>query len=72
MVGVLNEINGFECCFCKQSIEENKVDPVDINIVLNEDMQLKTGSFQNFYCHFDCLKKRLHKDIQGYLVRDDE
>ena len=65
-------ITEFECCFCKQSIEENRIDPVDINIIFNEDMKHKTGSFQNFYAHFYCLKKRLHKDVQGYMVRDDE
>lgn len=59
----------FNCCICNQTIIENKVDPIDINIVFNEDMKLKTGSFQNFYAHFDCLKKFLHKNMQGYFVR---
>ena len=31
------EINGFECCFCKKDILENKIDPCDINIVINSD-----------------------------------
>jgi hypothetical protein len=65
-------IKGFECCFCKKSIKETKIDPIDINIVFNEDMIEKTGCFQNFYAHFDCLHERLHKDIQGYFVKEDE
>ncbi len=56
----------------KKDIEENKVDPVDINIIFNENMKIKSGSFQNFYAHFYCLKEKLHKDVRGYLVRDDE
>jgi hypothetical protein len=35
-------------------------------------MKNNNGSFQNFYAHFSCLKGKLHKDIHGYLVRDDE
>ena len=62
----------FSCCFCNESIIENKVDPVDINVVLNEDMQKKNGSFQNFYAHFDCFKQKLHRDIQGYLLKEDQ
>lgn len=58
--------------FAIKGIEENHIDPLDINIVYNEDMLQKTGSFQNFYAHFYCLKPKLHKDIQGYLVRADE
>ncbi len=66
------KITGFECCFCKKSIAENSVEPLDITVVFNEDIKQKTGSFQNFYAHFFCLKKKLHKDSQGYLIREDE
>jgi hypothetical protein len=66
------KITGFECCFCKKSIEEDSVDPIDINIVFNEDMINKTGSFQNFYAHFKCLKEKLHESMRGYLIREDE
>jgi len=72
MDGNFDEIDGAMCCFCNKGIEENKVDPIDINIVFNEDMLEETGSFQSFYAHFYCLKPTLHKDIQGYLVRVDE
>lgn len=70
MNGLLNKITGFECCFCKKRIEENKVDPCDINIVINSEMQKSCNnrSSQNFWCHFECLKEKLHKDIQGYFI----
>ncbi len=66
------KIKGFECCFCKKSINENQVEPVDISIVFNEDVKKKTGAMQLFYSHFDCLRDRLHKDNRGYLVREDD
>jgi len=65
-------VSGFECCFCKKGIEENKTDPLDMTIVFNEDYKKKTGSFQLLFAHFDCLKNCLHKDNQGYLIKDDE
>ncbi len=62
----------YRCCFCNKSVDENLVDPLDINIIFNEDMVKKTGSFQNFYAHFECLKDKLHPNVKGYLVRTDE
>ncbi|GAB4456742.1 MAG: hypothetical protein OHK0036_20480 [Bacteroidia bacterium] len=50
----------------------NKVGPIDINIIFNEDIQQRTGRFQNLYAHFDCFKMYLHKNIQGYFIRSDE
>jgi hypothetical protein len=68
----IRKINRFECCFCTNSIGENKVDPIDINIVFSDDMKNNTGVFYDLYSHFHCLKEKLHKTMQGYLVRDDD
>lgn len=64
------KVTGFECCFCKKSIEENEIDPCDINIIINSEMKKdpKERSSQTFYSHFECLKEKLHKDIQGYFI----
>ncbi len=59
------ELNGFECCFCKKSIQETRNDPVEINIVLNEDMIQKTEVSQSFYAHIPCLHE---KYIQMFVV----
>ncbi len=68
------EITGFECCFCKKSIEESYLNPVDINIIVNAEMQKskKDRGSQNFYSHFDCLRDKLHRDIKGYLVANND
>lgn len=65
-------ITGFECCFCKKSIKETQNDPIDINIILNQDMQEKTGTAANFWAHFDCMSERLHPDVQGYLLSHED
>jgi hypothetical protein len=63
---------GFSCCFCNQGIIENKTDPVDIKIILNEDVLKKTGCEQIFYAHFNCFKEKLHQYFKGYFVKDNE
>jgi len=68
------EITGFECCFCKKDIGENCVDPCDITIITNTGRArkgYKDECSQQFYCHIDCLRNALHKDVRGYLVIDN-
>jgi hypothetical protein len=64
------KITGFECCFCKKDIIENDVDPCDLNIILNSEMKKLANdrSSLNLYSHFDCLKEKLDKNMQGYLL----
>lgn len=66
------KIDKFQCCFCASEIEENKVNPFNMNIVFNHDMQNNTGISHNLYSHFKCFKEKLHKTMQGYLVQDDD
>ncbi|MDP3889219.1 MAG: hypothetical protein Q8Q25_01595 [bacterium] len=61
----------FTCCFCNQGIVPNEIDPCDINIVACYDKPQKDKPSQSFYCHFDCLKERLHKNIQGYFLKSN-
>jgi ribosome-associated translation inhibitor RaiA len=66
------DLNGYECCFCKKEIQETRNDPVDINIVLHEDMIQKTEAAQSFYAHIACLYERLHQDVRGYCIKKRE
>ena len=72
MAGISDVITGFECCYCRKSIVETEVDPLDINLIINSEMQKKAEerSFQNFYSHYDCFRKTLHKGLQGMMVAD--
>jgi hypothetical protein len=66
------KISGFMCCFCNESIEENKIDPCDINVVINSEICKPSceRTSQNFYAHFKCLQEKFHKNIQGSFVLD--
>ena len=61
---------GFLCCFCKQGIAENTIDPIDINIATNDDIKNKTGCNQFFFSHSDCFKRKLHQYFKGYFIGD--
>ena len=65
----------FSCCFCNQGIIENKTDPLDVNIMQNDDVQNNTRTSQSFYAHFYCFKEKLHHFPKTYFIKfedDDE
>jgi len=70
MDGISNNKLGTECCFCKKSIEPNKIDPCNISILAQWDKPKTEQVDINFWCHFDCFKAKLHKDMQGYFLKD--
>jgi hypothetical protein len=61
---------GFVCCFCNQSIESNRTDPCDVNILINWDKHKNKQHNQTFWCHLECFKNQLHDKIQSYLSVD--
>lgn len=71
MDGQSNKKYGVRCCFCNQGIKESAVDPLDISVISNEEKG-NPDSFQLFYAHFICFKQKLHKDIQGYFVSEND
>ena len=62
---------GFMCCFCNKSITSLDPDPSDINVIANIDKPKDQQADQYFYCHLQCLKNKLHKNIQEHFVLDD-
>lgn len=66
---MINELN-FRCCFCNIMIESTKVDPCDINILVNIDKVKEEQDNQSFYCHVECFKQKLHQNIKNLFVLD--
>ena len=56
------------CCFCNTTIESTDIDPCNISIMANYDKELDDEPQQFFYCHFACLKERLHSYHRGYFL----
>lgn len=58
------------CCFCNRSIQSTEVNPCELIIITNWDKSIELQNNQNFWCHIDCFKTRLHSDLQQHLVVD--
>ena len=56
------------CSFCNQKIESDNLNPCDINILTNWDKPKSNRRNQTFWCHLECFRKRLHKEVQQHLV----
>lgn len=56
------------CCFCNEKIESDKLNPCDLNILTNWDKPKNYQNNQTFWCHFECFKNKLHKNVQQHLV----
>lgn len=56
------------CCFCNKSINSDLTNPCDINITTNWDKSIERQHNQTFWCHIECFKEKLHKDVQQHLM----
>lgn len=65
-----NKPLGYTCCFCNSSIESTQIDPCNINVLGQYDKTTKDKPSQDFYCHFECFKEKLHQEITGYFLID--
>ncbi len=72
MISLNEKILGFECCFCGESIQSSNADPMKINIMGNYDKVTQSSGRpnQDFYCHFQCMKDRLHEKMSYYFLQD--
>ena len=62
---------GFSCCFCDKAITSLDADPSDLVIIGNIDKPKEQQTDQVFWCHAQCLKNKLHKNIVELYVLDD-
>lgn len=60
----------YRCCFCNLMIKSTNVDPCDLNILINCDKSKEKQDNQTFYCHINCFREKLHKDIIKLLIVD--
>ena len=60
----------YRCCFCDQMIESTKIDPCDLNILINYDKPKDQQDNQTFWCHIECFRKNLHENIRKLLIVD--
>lgn len=56
------------CCFCNQNIQSTNIDPCNVSILINWDKSSEKQRDQDFWCHLECFREKLHKDIKLHLV----
>jgi len=66
MDGNKDELN-FRCCFYNTKVGSSKVDPTNINILINFDKKEESQYNQDFFCHVNCFQKKLHDAIKMHF-----
>jgi hypothetical protein len=67
----INEKLGFTCCFCNKSVMSLDKYPADLKVIVNIDKPKDQQHDQFFFCHTECFKTKLHKNMQKHFVLDD-
>ncbi|MGI5900665.1 MAG: hypothetical protein ACOX8S_12265 [Christensenellales bacterium] len=57
----------YQCCFCENDITSNKLDVTGIVIITNWDKGKDLQQEQQLFCHIECLKNKLSKNVLPYL-----
>jgi hypothetical protein len=60
----------YACCYCNEGIQSDKINPCDVNILVNIDKPKEKQDNQTFWCHVECFKKTLHPYMRSYFVVD--
>lgn len=55
----------YQCCFCGKKIEFNIT---ALLLITNYDKDLDEQQEQQFFCHINCFKKKLNRNIPLYLL----
>ena len=68
-MGALKMIEGGAiCCFCKENIKSDHVNPCNLNILTNWDKLPDRQDDQDFWCHAQCFEEKLHPQLRSYFV----
>lgn len=58
-------MSGYQCCFCGEGIESNKVDVTSLIVITNWDKEEQQE--QQFFCHLECFKQRVFENVPVFV-----
>lgn len=58
----------YQCCFCGENIESNQIDVTGLVVVSNWDKTQDLQQEQQLFCHIECLRSKLTKNIPQYIA----
>jgi len=56
----------FKCCFCNKEIKEESV--TSLIVVSNWNKEHSEQQEQQLFCHMECLKSKVSKNIPLYIA----
>ena len=57
----------YVCCFCGKEIVPNSIDITSLTVLSNWEKSYKLQQTQQLFCHIECLKNKMSKNIQLYI-----
>lgn len=61
----------YQCCFCGENIQSNQIDVTGLTgliVVSNWDKSQELQQEQQLFCHMECLRDKLAKDVPLYIA----
>lgn len=56
-------MNDYQCCFCGEKVVSNEIDVCSLGLTTNWDKTEDVQGEQQFFCHAECLRKRIHDSV---------
>lgn len=58
----------YQCCFCGESIESGEIDVTGLIVISNWDKSQESQQEQQLFCHMECIRSRLTKNVPLYIA----
>ena len=58
----------YQCCFCSENIESNKIDITALIVVSNWNKDQNLQQEQQLFCHMECLRNKLADNVPLYIA----
>ncbi len=60
----------YQCCFCGKEITPAPPDVAGLLLVTSIDADEESQRTQQFYCHAQCFRDRLHSSVPAYVLSE--
>ncbi|MCT4686380.1 hypothetical protein [Vallitalea sp.] len=58
----------YQCCFCGKEIKSNHIDITSLVVISNWDKTIDNQQEQQLFCHMNCLKDKVNKEVPLYIA----
>lgn len=62
----------YQCVFCAKRINKGALDVSSLILILKWDRPRDVQRTQQFFCHAECFRSRIHESVTRYLFIFDE